>query len=923
MVGALGVMGSLGVGAVVLAVLGGVPAMAQVRVSSWVQSQVDQSVNADVAVGQISVSLLRSFPRIDVRLDDLIVTGRAPFEGVVLLQAGELGLGLDLFSALSGSDIQIESVRITDTKVNVVIDEDGLANYDIAADADGPEPASSTGLAIDALDVSDLSITYHDRSSSLFAVIEDIAFEATAGLSSTLAEVNSQGTIASMTVDYGGVRWLSATEWTNVMAVTYDQASGAIELGDNELVVNALPLAFRGNLAPEGDDWRMDLGFEAKQTTFAALLSLIPAAYGDAFSGVDAQGKVSMNGTAKGLYTSEGDHLPAFDLALRIDDAAFQFPELPVGVDHVSAIMAVHHDEGPSDLTSVDVSSFKVTAGGSTLGGRVKVTHPISDPTIDSEMDGQLNLGAMSKAMPPGGSEMSGVLDVDFVVAGASSDFEAGRAEKVVATGTIVADDLAFRAEGQEPLHIKRLDLTLSPQRADVRRLAMDYAGSDVAVTGSVDNLVSWAMTEDAVLRGDMRLESNTLDMRPFQAESAEPGEPVPVEDPEDDTALVAVPQNVDLTFDADIKELKTEDFNLSQVDGRMTVNEGTVTMRQMKAKMLGGEAVFSGTYTAETTEKADVDVNIEAVRFDLAAAVETFETLAIIAPFMKGTSGHFDSGFSVATSLASDGSPDLSMLSSSGLLSPAGVRVRPATLDEVATSLKQDGFKSLDLSGVNIAYAMNDGRVVFQPFDAKLGKTPATVSGSAGVLDQTLDLAMDMAVPTAKLASAPFLSSMASLPAKADVTVTLKGTWDKPKVGVQLKGAEALVDGVVDEAKAKVEGAVDDLVAGARLQGDKLIAAAQAQSDKLVAEGAKAAGTVRKQGKTQAKKVRDEGKGNPVKAAAANEVAKQIEKESNKSANKLENEAKAAGAKLVNAAKDQMDKLIEQAEAKMKAQLN
>ena len=58
----------------------------------------------------------------------------------------------------------------------------------------------------------------------------------------------------------------------------------------------------------------------------------------------------------------------------------------------------------------------------------------------------------------------------------------------------------------------------------------------------------------------------------------------------------------------------------------------------------------------------------------------------------------------------------------------------------------------SIALAGSRVAYAFNDGKIRIEPFTAKIGTLPATISGSAGVLDKTLNLTFALKVPTAAL---------------------------------------------------------------------------------------------------------------------------------------------------------------------------
>ena len=248
------ILGAAVAGAALVVV--GVTAVAQQRASAWFSSQLAQSLDATVTFGSVDASLFSDFPRIDFRVRDVTVTGRGSFEGVRVLEAGEVGFGLDLRSAWMDDRLEIASVRLTDAQIHVVFDEQGLANYDIfgSSEAEPGEDDAAIALQITQIALSEVAMVVEDRAGDTHTEITGLNLEANASVDGARARFESQGTIDSLSVASGGVQWLKATQWTSDMVVNYDQTTGAIEFGDNEVVVNALPLAFRGTATPQADD---------------------------------------------------------------------------------------------------------------------------------------------------------------------------------------------------------------------------------------------------------------------------------------------------------------------------------------------------------------------------------------------------------------------------------------------------------------------------------------------------------------------------------------------------------------------------------------------------------------------------------------------------------------------------------------------
>ena len=513
------IVGTLGLGVVVAVA---VPGLIQSRVKAAVDELLAANVDADVTIGQVDVSLFRSFPNVSVDLKDVRVAGRGSFEGIDLARLPELELGIELMSAISGRTFEIAEVRANGGHVHVVYDREGRANWDVLPESDGQDEYR---LKLEQVVLSDLDITYEDRAAYLVTEITDVDGLASAELTQSVAAVDSNASIASLTMRYAGMTWLRATRWESQMKVDIDQQTGAVTFGENAVRINDLPLTFQGVATPTEDSWDVDIGVEATDTSFAALLSLVPDAYSAEFADVDASGKVRFKGTIDGEYDSSWETVPALDFDFAIEGGRFQFPDLPSAVERVSTQASLKHPGGDPDLAVLDARHFELAVGGAGVRGRLKVEHPMTDPLLDTMVDGRLDLGALRRALPQAAEapEVDGTLDLDFTVKGRMSDFEKQRVERIDADGTIRGKNLRFDWY-EQPVEIDRVDLALSPLKTQVNALQVRTMGSDLRLSGNLDNVFPWLLT-DADLSGRLGLTAGQIDLRPFQGEDDEPSE--------------------------------------------------------------------------------------------------------------------------------------------------------------------------------------------------------------------------------------------------------------------------------------------------------------------------------------------------------------------------------------------------------------
>lgn len=858
-----------------------VPTLFGGRLTGLLQDQLDASLNATVRFDPPTVSFLSTFPSVGVQVENVSVVGRDAFDGIELARVTKVDVALDLMSVVRGGAVEVEGVHLDDVDVHVVVDESGHANYDITK----PDPGATTSTyVVDLRDVTvnGLDLDYLDRGGHAHVVIEGLGNETTGRVTGDTLAFDTHTTMAALTVEQSGVALLHRVRVTADVDVATDQTTGVITLGENQVALNDLVLGFAGTVAPEGDDTLVDLSFHTADTSFKTLLSLLPTAYAGDMADVTAAGTLALAGTAKGRYAATGDHLPAFDVSLAVQDARFQYPGLPASVEGIGVDAVISHPEGEADLTAIDVSRFVFTSGGARADGRLKVAHPTTDPDVELGLKALVDLAELGRAVPMEGQSAVGVVDLDVALKGRMSAFEAQATDAIAANGRVAARGLTWHTVDYPtvPFLIDDLDIALSGAGAQIHALKVRFLRSDLAVTGSLDNLVPYALVGNP-LRGRLDLVSNLLDTAPLE------GEPEAAAAPSEDV-LVPVPTDLDLTVGLKLAKVFASGWEADDVRGSVRVKDGVLSFDDLSMGVLGGRAGITGDYAARSADGADLDVHLNLDGFDVARTAEGFSTLTRLVPFAKAASGRFDALMTWKTHLGRDGTPDLATLTSSGRVLSHGIRMTPASLGAIASALGGAGMDDVNVDGAEVLFDLLDGKMAVKPIALRLGNTPATLAGEVGVLERTLDLGLDVA--------------------PAHVAIT--GSWDAPKIKVSAGGA------AVEAVKAEVAAVLDDLVAKAKIEGDKLVAEAREQADALRDGGKKAGAKLRTEARRKGLDLVVNAK-DPISKAAAKEAAEKLNTQADAKAKTLEREAASKATALEDAAQKKRDQLIAEAEKK------
>ena len=96
------------------------------------KQEINKSINATVDFGDFDLTLFSSFPDFKFDIEDVSVTGVNEYEGVQLASIKNTSINLYLMSVISGGKIEVKSIEINEPTINIIVNKDSIANYDIA-----------------------------------------------------------------------------------------------------------------------------------------------------------------------------------------------------------------------------------------------------------------------------------------------------------------------------------------------------------------------------------------------------------------------------------------------------------------------------------------------------------------------------------------------------------------------------------------------------------------------------------------------------------------------------------------------------------------------------------------------------------------------------------------------------------------------
>ncbi len=529
-----------------------------------VKEETNAMLNAKVDFGEFELGLISTFPNFNFSINDVKVEGVDKFEGVSLAEVKNLYLKVDLMSVISGDEIDIKSIKITEPKIKAIVLADTTANWDIMkASEEAEEETTTEESAPFKLSLKDVSIVngyvmYKDETMDLVTEIIGLNFNLNGDMTADMTTLNTLTTIDEFNLEMEGMHYMKKAVIEAKADLEADLANSKYTFKENEVKVNELILGMDGWIAMPAEDIDMDLKFSAKQTEFKNILSMVPAVYLTDFASIKTAGKLALDGYAKGVYNET--KMPGFGLNLVVKDAMFKYPDLPKSVNNIQVDLHVTNPDGDLDKTVVDLKTFHVELAGNPIDANLYVTTPISDANIKAGLTANFNLASLKDVIPAeGNDELNGHVKSDLKLAGRVSAIEQERYEEFNAEGSFGLSEMNYKSDSLPyVVMINAFNLNFSPQHVELSEFDSKIGKSDIRANGRIDNIISYVFSDAEELKGTFNVNSTLLDLNEFMSdeEAATTTTTAGTETAEEPLSVIEVPKNIFFTLNSNFEKV-------------------------------------------------------------------------------------------------------------------------------------------------------------------------------------------------------------------------------------------------------------------------------------------------------------------------------------------------------------------------------
>ncbi len=908
-----------------------IPLFFKGEIMRFAKEEVNKNVKATVDWSDVTVSLFKGFPDLEVSLKDVSVIGIEQFRGDTLMAFDRFTTRLDLISIFSGK-INVKSIILDKPVVRAIALKDGSVNWDITYPSSDSvaieEPADTTAMDYEInlkkFLVNNASIHYTDQSLNMDVAIENFNMWLAGNFSESITDMDLNSNAESLTVNYDGIRYLNRASLDMKAIIGADLDNYKFTFNENEIRVNGLVLGMDGFFGMPSDTvYDVDIKYFTKDTDFKSVLSMIPAVYLQDYSEMKASGSLKLEGTVKGKVTETA--MPAIFMNMEVNDGHFAYPDLPKSADNIQMKLRIFYDGVNEDNTTVDLDRFHIEMAGNPVDMNFHVITPFSDMQMNGAINGKLDLSTLADVIPLEDMSLKGIITADMKMMGKMSDIENENYEAFQAEGALEVRDLEVTgADIPEGVKIQKSRLVFSPEYVILESFDAGIGESDLHINGKLENFLPYVL-RDETIKGSLSVSSQFLDLNALMASDEEN-----VVTADEDTSVLTVfevPKNVDFTMSASLKKVLYDELEITNLTGNVTVRNGIMQMDNLSMQLLGGDMIMSGDYNTQEVATPLVDLDMTMNNIDFPSAFKAFNTIEKLAPVAEMCRGKFSTKLQFSSILDSAMNPLMNSINGKGVLKTNHVEIiNNKTLDKVADALKNDRFRNPSFDDVNLSFVIRDGRVFVDPFDTKLGATKVTIGGDQG-LDQSINYLMQFSIPRNEFGSTAndLLENLTSQARSkgfdinpgenVNIQAKITGTFSDPKVGLAVKenmqkAKQEIREAVEERVKEEVEKVKEDVKKEVNGEIDKIMKDAQEQADKLKKSAVDAGNDLVGEAQLRRKQLIKEAGSNPLKKVAAEKTGDELVKKAQQQADKLKKDADTKAGTIMEDARKKADAL-------------
>jgi len=469
--------------------------------------------------------------------------------------------------------------------------------------------------------------------------------------------------------------------------------------------------------------------------------------------GFDLGGVMEINLLSTGYYKPEVLQFPKSKGKFTTKNATLKTPYYPNPIDQISADIQLTNLDETYDNTVLSVDTLNFVFEGQQFSAKA-IFKNFENIDYDIQAKGKFNLNRFYSLFSKQVNNAEGYIEADLNLKGKKSDFSNEKFVNTNNTGRLKFKDISVQFPTfPHSFLLKEGQFEFSDNQTNFNNFNFAYGESNLMANGKFDNLISYVLSPNKILKGELDLESEYLNFNEFipsfDAKS----------DPDYDAKLIdttstatygvfEVPHHVDLSAKISAKNILYDSLSLKNLSASIQIANDSLFIKNSKFEMIDSKTSLSGFYTNNSRTEADFGIKIDIDNFDIKRAyndIYLFREMVTAAATAEGISSV---NYDLNGKLDAEMYPILPSLEGQGVLKIKKAKIQGYKLfGAISKATKNESLSEADIKAVEIPSRIKDNIVTVDEFKMKTGILRLKSEGEFS-FDEQINFKMRIGLP-------------------------------------------------------------------------------------------------------------------------------------------------------------------------------
>ncbi|GEL11876.1 AsmA protein [Flavobacterium glycines] len=389
------------------------------KINAEIKKVANQKLNAKLDYSESNISFFNHFPSLTVSLENFKLNGSAPFENEKLITAKEIAFGINVSSLIFGSSINIDKIFLADADINVKVNQEGFANYNVykSEKAKTEEKDGDNSLKLEKIEIENSKIVYDDLSTKLHFDIFGFNYLGKGDLSKAIFDLSSKAKIEKLNVLYDNEPYLMNKKVNADLITKVNVNSLSFIFQQNDLKINNLIVDFKGKFDFLKEGYNMDFILKTTNSNLNDFFTAFPPKFITWLDKTKLDGKTDFNLSLKGNYIASKNIAPNLELDFKVKDGSVNYNQSPATINNLNVDFSTQLPSLNPDLLIVDLKNLSLNIDRETLKAKLYSTGTkVLD--INADLNAKIDLEKLNRALGIPDLELKGNLTADGTAKG-------------------------------------------------------------------------------------------------------------------------------------------------------------------------------------------------------------------------------------------------------------------------------------------------------------------------------------------------------------------------------------------------------------------------------------------------------------------------------------------------------------------------